>query len=63
MLKDLDQRNGEQQSSPATTTSFQTSQSPRNAIILGLIIVVVLNVLGLFIWQLYKENQGYQQQL
>lgn len=61
MLKDLDQRNAEQQNSSTVTVPVQTNKSPRNTILIGLIIIVVLNVLGLFVWQLYLENQNYQQ--
>jgi MSHA biogenesis protein MshN len=62
MLKDLDQRNAEQQNSSTVTVPVQRSKSPRNGILIGLIIIVVLNILGLFVWQLYVENQNYQQQ-
>lgn len=61
MLKDLDQRNGEQQSSSTVAVPIQAGKSPRNGILLGLIIIIVINVVGLFVWQLYVENQNYQQ--
>jgi MSHA biogenesis protein MshN len=61
MLKDLDQRNAEQQNPSTVTAPVQASKSPRNGILIGLIVIVALNVLGLFVWQLYLENQDYQQ--
>ncbi len=57
MLKDLDQRQGEQNLSQSNQVPMNTSRSPIKLIVTTVIVVIVLNILGIMIWQLYSENQ------
>jgi len=58
MLKDLDQRQVEQQGSSNFTAPVSTSSSNKKIIFISLIIIAVLNVAGIFVWQMYTENQA-----
>jgi MSHA biogenesis protein MshN len=58
MLKDLDQRQVEQQGSSNFTVPVSSSSSNKKMIFLSLIVIVILNVAGLFVWQMYSENQA-----
>jgi len=56
MLKDLDQRQVEQQGSSHFVAPVSSS-SNKKFIFISLLIIVVLNAAGIFVWQMYTENQ------
>jgi len=56
MLKDLDQRQVEQQGS-SNFTAPVSSSSNKKIIFISLIVIILLNAAGLFVWQMYTENQ------
>jgi MSHA biogenesis protein MshN len=59
MLKDLDQRQVDQEGSSNfnVTVSSSSSSSNKKIIFLSLMIIVLLNAGGIFVWQMYVENQ------
>ncbi|MFB0980295.1 MAG: tetratricopeptide repeat protein [Alteromonadaceae bacterium] len=57
MLKDLDQRQVEQQGSSNFTVPVSSPSSNKKLIFISLIVVILLNVSGIFVWQMYTENQ------
>lgn len=57
MLKDLDQRQNENNVSSGHHVPVQPQPSSIKLVAITLAIVIVINVLGLFIWQLYQENE------
>jgi MSHA biogenesis protein MshN len=57
MLKDLDQRQVEQQGSSNFTAPVSPSLSSKKVIIISLFTILLLNAVGIFVWQLYTENQ------
>jgi len=58
MLKDLDQRQVEQQGSSNFTAPVPSSSSSKKVIIICLFVILLLNVVGIFVWQMYTENQA-----
>jgi MSHA biogenesis protein MshN len=61
MLKDLDQRKIEQEGSSNFTAPVVAATSNKKVLLLSLFVLVVLNILGLFVWQMYVENQALKQ--
>ena len=57
MLKDLDQRQVEQEGSSNFTVPVSSPSSNKKIILLSLIIIILLNAGGIFVWQMYVENQ------
>ena len=57
MLKDLDERKPEQAMSGPANQVVQTHENKKSTLLLVVIALVVLNVLGWFVWQIYSENQ------
>jgi MSHA biogenesis protein MshN len=57
MLKDLDQRQVEQEGSTSFTAPASSSSSNKKIIFFSLIIIILLNAVGIFVWQIYAENQ------
>lgn len=57
MLKDLDQRQVEQQGSSNFIAPVTEPTSNKKTIIISIIIIVLLNIAGIFVWQIYEENQ------
>jgi MSHA biogenesis protein MshN len=57
MLKDLDQRQAEQQGTGDFTVPVSIPSSNKKIIFISLIVIILLNVGGIFIWQMYAENQ------
>lgn len=60
MLKELEQRQGEQSSGSsqaAATTQLQNKSSLKVTITIVIIVILLLNVIGLYIWELYTENE------
>ncbi len=57
MLKDLDQRKVEQQDSSNFTAPVAVAASNNKVLLISLIVIVLLNIIGLFVWQMYTENQ------
>ncbi len=62
MLKDLDQRQSEQKGTANAAVSVTTKISARS-MLLVIVAILVLNVLGIFSWQLYSENQQLKDQV
>lgn len=58
MLKDLDQRQAEQQGMSDFTVPVSTRTSNKKIIFISLIVIILLNVGGIFVWQMYAENQA-----
>ena len=58
MLKDLDERQSEQQHSQAGQVPPKKQRTPWQLITVIVIVVVIINIAGVFIWQLYSENQS-----
>jgi len=57
MLKDLDQRQVEQQDSNNFTAPVSSPSANKKIIFISLIVIILLNVGGIFVWQMYVENQ------
>lgn len=57
MLKDLDERQNEQQHSHTNQVPMKKPGTPWKLITLIIITVIGLNIVGIFIWQLYSENK------
>lgn len=57
MLKDLDQRQVEQQGSSNFTVPVTPSSSNKKIIFISLVVIILLNAAGIFVWQMYVENQ------
>ena len=60
MLKDLDERQSEQQHSHTNQVPTKKPGTPWKLITLIIIIVIALNIAGIFIWQLYSENKTFK---
>jgi MSHA biogenesis protein MshN len=58
MLKDLDQRQVEQQSSSHFTAPVSSPSSNKKTVFISLIVIILLNIFGIFVWQMYVENQA-----
>jgi MSHA biogenesis protein MshN len=59
MLKDLDQRQADQEGSSNFTVPVDSSSSSnKNILFISLIVIVLLNAGGIFVWQMYVENQS-----
>lgn len=58
MLKDLDQRQASQVNNPGQSVVVATKDSSKKVLILSLTFIVIMNVAGIFAWQLYTENQA-----
>lgn len=57
MLKDLDKRQAEQQGSNDFTLPVSSPSSNKKTIFISLLIIILLNAGGIFVWQIYVENQ------
>jgi MSHA biogenesis protein MshN len=57
MLKDLDQRQVEQQGSSNFTVPVTSPSSNKKTVFISLVVIILLNVGGIFVWQMYVENQ------
>lgn len=62
MLKDLDQRQVEQQGTGNLSVPVLASSSNKKVLFISLLVIVLLNVLGIFVWNMYVENQTFKQQ-
>jgi len=58
MLKDLEQRNTDAPSTNTTNVTVQSKSSNTKSIVVTVIIVMLLNAAGFFVWSLYSENQS-----
>ncbi|NQY62209.1 MAG: tetratricopeptide repeat protein [Alteromonadaceae bacterium] len=59
MLKDLEQRDNK--SAPVgqiQNASTAVSHSPKTLILVAIIVIVLINSIGIFVWKLYSENQS-----
>jgi MSHA biogenesis protein MshN len=63
MLKDLDKRQSEQQSAANLAVSGPTKNSNSKLILVIVTAIIMLNVAGIFSWQLYSENQQLRMQV
>jgi MSHA biogenesis protein MshN len=57
MLKDLDQRQAEQQGSSDFNAPVSSASSNKKTVFISLIVIILLNIVGIFVWQMYVENQ------
>lgn len=57
MLKDLDQRKAEQQGASNFTQAVSSASLDKKTFFISLLIIILLNVGGIFVWQMYVENQ------
>jgi len=57
MLKDLDQRQAEQNTQNGTQNSVVVRTSSKKLVLSIVAIFIVINIIGIFLWQLYTENQ------
>ena len=62
MLKDLDKRQNEQQSAANVPVSMP-KKSSTNTLLLIIVAIIILNVIGIFGWQLYSENKQLKSQV
>ena len=58
MLKDLDERQNEQQHSHNSSVPIRKQGTPWKLITIIVIAVIALNALGIYVWQLYNENKS-----
>lgn len=63
MLKDLDKRQSEQQNAANLAVSRPTKNSNTKLILVIVTAIILLNVAGIFGWQLYSENQQLRMQV
>jgi MSHA biogenesis protein MshN len=57
MLKDLDQRQVEQQGSSHFTAPVSSASSNKKTVFISITVIILLNIVGIFVWQMYVENQ------
>jgi MSHA biogenesis protein MshN len=57
MLKDLDQRKAEQQGSSDFTVPVSSASLNKKTVFISLLVIILLNICGIFVWQMYVENQ------
>tara|TARA_R110000737_G_scaffold317150_2_gene327680 strand:- start:3553 stop:4746 length:1194 start_codon:yes stop_codon:yes gene_type:complete len=62
MLKDLDKRQNEQQGVASHAVPVQGKTSNKKLLLIVVTIIIILNIVGLFGWQLYSENQQLRSQ-
>jgi len=58
MLKDLDQRQADQVNNDQHQVPRIAPTSSRNVLVISIVVIILLNVAGIFAWQLYTENQA-----
>ena len=63
MLKDLDKRQSEQKNAANLTASAPIKNSNTKLILVIVTAIIMLNVAGIFGWQLYNENQQLRMQV
>ncbi|WP_440876249.1 tetratricopeptide repeat protein [Thalassotalea sp. PLHSN55] len=57
MLKDLEQRNNEPNQVHHANVPVSPNHSSKKSLFIIILVVALLNVVGIYIWQLYSENQ------
>lgn len=62
MLKDLDKRQAEQNTMAKTGQPVVTKHSNVKLILSIIVVIVIINITGIFAWQLYSENQQLKTQ-
>lgn len=62
MLKDLDKRQGEQTASSNVVIPTTTKNSSIKILTIIIIAIILVNIVGIFVWQLYSENQSLKTQ-
>jgi len=62
MLKELDQRNAGQGQSTSVPVAVTKKTSATKIMLISLVVILVLNAVGLYIWQLVSENQSLKLQ-
>lgn len=63
MLKDLDKRQNEQQEGVNMMMTVPTKISSTKLMLVIVAIIIIVNVIGIFGWQLYNENQQLKSQV
>ena len=56
MLKDLDKRQSEQQDNANVSVPVTVKNSTTKIILITVAVIVIINIIGMFGWQLYSEN-------
>lgn len=62
MLKDLDKRQGEQVTDSNVTVPVTKKSSNTKLVAIIVIVILLVNIAGIFAWQLYAENQQLKTQ-
>ena len=62
MLKDLDKRQGEQVTDSNVTVPVTRKSSNTKLVAIIVIVILLVNIAGIFAWQLYAENQQLKTQ-
>jgi len=57
MLKDLDKRQAEDVASEGGAVVNPVQSSSRNILLVALVVIVILNIAGIWAWGIYQENQ------
>jgi len=57
MLKDLDERQNPQVIDNAHASPIIPRTSNKTLLVIAILVIVTINVIGIFLWQLYSENQ------
>lgn len=58
MLKDLDERQNEQATVQSDSVLPVVKESSKKVLFLIIFVVILINIAGIFVWQLYTENQS-----
>lgn len=63
MLKDLDQRQeGTREQVPTGQATPQAQPTAKRAVAIAIFVIILINIAGWFVWQMYQENQSLKQQ-
>lgn len=63
MLKDLDKRQNKQQEGANIAMTVPTKISSSKLMLVIVFVIIIINVIGIFSWQLYSENQQLKSQV
>lgn len=62
MLKDLDERQNEHHANELAGARVNVANSSKKMLVVIVTVLVLINIAGVFVWQLYKENQDLKAQ-
>tara|TARA_R110000744_G_scaffold76431_10_gene151478 strand:- start:722 stop:1885 length:1164 start_codon:yes stop_codon:yes gene_type:complete len=63
MLKDLDKRQNDQKSTSNVSVPLPANNSTTKLVFVIVAIIIIVNIVGIFAWQLYSENQQFKAQV